>query len=288
MKYSSRFFLYAPMGVFLILFAIAGVRWWMLASAWSGRLDAVNGHEVVPGVTLHFATKKIYGFPFTLETQFKDVSLAVATPAGPTRWSSEKFALHALTYGRDETIFEAAGHQLLQWTGRDGRRRSLPFAVGSLRASAIAKNGELVRFDLDLIGFGSKDFTAQRLQLHARQSARDRIDLEAMALAPRPFTGQCPLLEDRSAEIVITAAIDQAATLGPLLDGTEDWQSAVGRMRRGGGGIRFLDVALSPQKSAPPAALSPARHEIGRNLTEMPAETLFEVAPLTNAICGRR
>lgn len=285
MKYSSRFFLYAPVGVFLILFVIAGVRWWMLASAWSDRLEAVNGHEVIPGVTLHFAAKKIYGFPFTLETQLKDVSLVVATPAGPTRWSSEKFALHALTYGRDETIFEAAGHQVLEWTGADGRRRVLPFAVGSLRASAIAKNSELVRFDLDLVGFGSKDFTAQRLQLHARQSARDRIDLEAMALAPRPQ--QCPLLNDSTAQFVMTAAIDQATTLGPLLGGAEDWPTAMGKMRRRGGGIRFIDIALSPQKGTAPDTLKSASHQIRQDLTAMPAEALFEVAPLTNAICGR-
>jgi hypothetical protein len=287
MKYSSRFFLYAPVGVFLILFAIAGVRWWMLASAWSDRLAALNGHEVMPGVTLHFASKSIGGFPFTLETDLNGVSLAIATPAGPTRWTSERFALHALTYGRDEQIFEAAGHQTLEWTGTDGRRRILAFAVGSLRASAIARNGELNRFDLDLIGFGSRDFIAQRLQFHARQSARDRIDLEATAISPRPSAGQCPLLESRLAQIQITAAIDQAAALGPLLGGGEDWQAAMGKMRKIGGGVRALDISVLPQKGVAAAALKSASHQIQQNLAAMSAETLFEISPLTNAICGR-
>lgn len=281
MKYSSRFFLYAPLGVFLVLLAVVGIRWWVMADALSDRLAAANGHEIMPGVTMRFAARSITGFPFSLDAQFRNVSFTLATPSGATRWQSEKFASHALTYGRDETIFEAAGHQNLDWTGPDGRSHALAFAVGALRASAIARDGELIRFDLDLVGFGAKAFTAQRLQLHARQSARDRIDVKAMLEAPRPAAGQCALLGERVAQIEIAAAIDEAATFGPLLGGKQDWQSAVGQMHRMGGGVRALDVTLAPAKGAN----TPSK-DIRKNLAAIPAETLFEITPLTAALCG--
>jgi hypothetical protein len=172
MNYSSRFFLYAPLGLFLSLALGVGIHWWVVASAFSDRLAAWNGHEIVPGVTIRYASRNISGFPFSLDTVFQDVSLRIETPRGATEWHSEHFAMHALTYGRAETIFEAAGRQELRWTGNDGRGRSLTFAVGSLHASAIQDKGGLTRFDLDLVGFGSQAMTARRLQFHIRRTRR--------------------------------------------------------------------------------------------------------------------
>ena len=127
MRYSSRFFLYAPLAVVLLLFALAGGRWWSMASALSARLEAENGREIVPGVLFHFAAKRISGFPFSLDSELSDVTLAMGTATGTTVWHSEKFASHRLTYGRDETIFEAAGKQSLQWGGK-----SLDFEDGQI------------------------------------------------------------------------------------------------------------------------------------------------------------
>ncbi|HUO98542.1 MAG TPA: DUF2125 domain-containing protein [Rhizomicrobium sp.] len=228
MKYSSRFFLYAPLGVFLALLAIAGVHWWILASRLGDWLDAHNGREVMPGVTMQFAARQITGFPFSLDTEFSDFAINVATPSGPTRWRSGKFAMHALTYGRDETIFEAAGHQRLEWTDQGRTRHILAFAVGALHASAIVHHEGLDRFDLDLVGLGSKAFTAQRLQLHARQNAKTtQIFVTADGL-----TGCARSSLRYEASLTIDEAFER------LQIGGESWSDAVAAWRAAGGTAR--------------------------------------------------
>ncbi|HEY0301368.1 MAG TPA: DUF2125 domain-containing protein, partial [Rhizomicrobium sp.] len=82
MKYSSRFFLYAPLALFLVLAAGAGVMWWVAASTLSARLDALNGKQAMPGVTLRFASKSVAGFPFNLDVVFRDFRIEIATPQG--------------------------------------------------------------------------------------------------------------------------------------------------------------------------------------------------------------
>lgn len=230
MKYSSRFFLYAPVGVFLVLFAIAAAHWWLAASALSDKLAAMNGREVAPGVTLSFAKRSIGGFPFRLDTQFTDMTIALKTAKSITRWKAEKFAAHALTYGRDETIFEAAGHQTLEWTGAGGEKRALTFAVGSLRASAIVTKGALSRFDFDLVGFGSKAFTAQRLQWHARRTG-DRGDV--LVRIDGLSAAGCP------AQRSYSAAVTQTSALEPLLAGKASWADGIAAWRKKGGAIMW-------------------------------------------------
>jgi hypothetical protein len=224
LTYSSRFFLYAPLGVFLALCVAASAAWWIKASDLSERLTAVNGHAVMPGVTVSFAAKKIGGFPFNLDTELTGFSVSVATPDGLTRWRSEKFAMHALTYGRDETIFEAAGKQRLEWD----HGRSLDFAVGALRASAILRGHALNRFDLDLIGFGSKAFTAQRLQFHVRQ------DGEALQI----FAAADGLTHCRKNALRTEATVTGREALARLQKGEESWTAAIARWRAGGGSVQ--------------------------------------------------
>jgi hypothetical protein len=269
MKYSSRFFLYAPMGVFLLLFAAACLHWWFAASRLSERLEAWNGHEIVPGVTISYASHRTTGFPFSLDTEFRDVTLAVATPDGVTRWRTAEFAMHALAYGRDKTVFEAAGPQALSWT-RDGGVRTMPIAVGSLHASAVVEKGALARFDFDLNGFGSNAFTARRLQFHLRRSGADKLDLFVAADDLRPAPGSCPGLGDRLGHAGLTASIAEAHALSGLLSGGEDWNAAFAAWRKTGGGV-------ATDKTVPPlSALLDAR-----------AEDLIAVTGLAAALCGR-
>ncbi len=65
MKYSSRFFLYAPLALFLALAIGTGVYWWIAAGALSKKLDSLNGHEAIPGVTLSFKSKALSAFRST-------------------------------------------------------------------------------------------------------------------------------------------------------------------------------------------------------------------------------
>jgi hypothetical protein len=253
-----------------LLLAAAGLHWWIAASRLADWLDAKNGREIMPGVTLSFASRHITGFPFSLDTQFHDVMIAVPAPHGPTRWQAEKFAMHALTYGRDETIFEAAGHQSLQWTRPDGVVRTLPFAVGSLRASAIVQKGALTRFDFDLVGFGSKAFTAQRLQLHARQNGSDTLQTMVVIDGMMPMRGSC----GRSTNAALKGTITHASLLAGLLSGWQRWEAAVAGWRAAGGKLNAVET-------------SPV-NRLQSALSAFRAEDVIGVSGMTDAICGPR
>jgi hypothetical protein len=262
MKFSSRFFLYAPLGLFLLLAAGAALHWWFAASVLAARLDAVNGHEVMPGVTMQFASRRISGFPFNLDSELGDAAFAIATPQGVTRWHADKLALHALTYGRDETIFEAAGPQSLSWSSEDGKPRSLNFAVGSLRASAILDGSGLKRFDLDLVGFGSPTFTAQRLQFHIRRNGSGKLDLLVVAEDVRAPVAICPGFGGQPFHTRQTGTVTAAEVFSPLLAGRQNWQEAVAAWRAAYG-----------------------RTNLEKPLASIPAEKLAAITGLGRALC---
>ena len=239
MKYSSRFFLFAPIGAFAVLMAAVGIHWWFMANALGHRLEAMNGHEIAPGVVLHYGTRSIGGFPFTLDTVFSNVSFEVATPQGPIDWHSEKFAMHRMTYGRDEAIFEAAGKQSLDWVKSDGTRHHLDFAVGALHASAILSDKGLSRFDLDIVGFGSKAFVAQRLQFHIRRNVGDNFDLV--------IEGDGTQTGDKrdTVSFKLDGKMDHAARLDPVRAGQQIWFKGLDAWRVSGGVLHVTAATLS-------------------------------------------
>lgn len=244
MKYSSRFFLYAPLLMFLLLAAVAGVNWWSMADALSRKLDALNGRKAMPGVTLSFASKTISGFPFNLDVEFADFRVEVATDHGPTQWRSEKFALHALAYGREQMIFEAAGKQLLAWTDRERRHHALPFEVGEWHASSIVDDHGLARFDMDLIGLGSPALIAARVQLHARERA-GAIDLAAEADSVRLLGN----LASPFGEVIVLARANASAAPVKSFDairlGDASWEASLERWRNAQGALRVDDLELN-------------------------------------------
>ena len=164
MRYSSRFFLYAPFVGLLLLAAIAMTNWWLKATALAKQLDAINGHEIMPGVRLSFAEKRLAGFPFRLDTILKDLRVEVAEVGGPMVWTSEGFAMHTLTYGRVQAILEAGGRQTLSWHDANGGAHRFAFLPGTFRASAILQHGKLIRFD-------GEDRRSRRRRLPRRQRA---------------------------------------------------------------------------------------------------------------------
>ncbi len=246
MKYSSRFFLYAPLALFLILAAGAGILWWSAASALSARLDALNGHEAMPGVTLRFAAKSIGGFPFNLDAVFQDFRVEIATPHGPSSWRAEKFALHALTYGREQMIFEAAGAQMLRWNDLQHRPHAMPFEVGELHASAIEGERGVSRIDLDLIGFGSPALTAGRVQLHARVTPNGAaIEIAAAADAVHLSPRLSSRFGDDIREVRLNAAAAPSRALDGLRAGRTDWVSALETWRQADGHVQVSDLEIS-------------------------------------------
>lgn len=236
MNYSSRFFLYAPFALLLLIGAAFSAYWWRVADALEQRLDTMQAHEAMPGVTVRYTTRATSGFPFNLDVVFTDFRISVETGHGPFVWRAEHFALHALTYGADKTIFEAAGRQTFSWTDTERHAHELPFDAGSLHASAIRNADGLSRFDLDLVGFGSPAFTAARLQFHIRHAADEKtFDVFASGddvhLSPR-LRGA---FGEELKMVALQGSVTEASAFDSLRAGKSDWRSAVEAWRNAPG-----------------------------------------------------
>ena len=224
MRYSSRLFLYAPLVALLVIAAIAMLRWHQLATEWETKLQAANlGKEIVPGVTLHFASESINGFPFNLDVVLDRFVVVVQSTRGPIALHSEHLAVHALTYGRAQQIFEAAGTQILTWTDADGEAHRFVFLPGTMRASAIEKDGRLTRFDLDVSALSSQLFSAVRAQLHFRAvPERNLFDCAVLADDLRAKSGNNVL-----SHLALEGQMAPAGPLAALLSGHEEWRRAL-------------------------------------------------------------
>lgn len=239
-KYSSRFWLYAPLAMLLALAGLVISHWWSRATELDKALKAMNGHQAVPGVTISWASQTISGFPFRMDVVFSDFLTRAEGPRGPLVWHSDRFALHALTYGRPHDIFEAAGPQTLAWTDADGVRHQLSFLPGSLRASSIADGKGLTRFDLDMVDAGGRDsdgrpFTAGRVQFHMRRDPKsDALDLALSAVevngSGTPFGGHLRNLD-------LYSRVTQGSAFGRLLAGRAGWMDALMAWRNQGGAV---------------------------------------------------
>ncbi|HWA92632.1 MAG TPA: DUF2125 domain-containing protein [Rhizomicrobium sp.] len=233
MTYSSRFFLYGPFVLLLLLAGAAGVQWWRVAGALEAHLAAMRAHEAMPGVKLSYGALTVGGFPFNVDAVFGDLRVEVATPKGPIVWRAEHFAMHTLTYGRDEAVFEAAGRQSFSW----GTGRALDFQAGSLHASAIRDAGGLARFDLDLVAFGSRLFTASRLQLHLRRTG-DALDVALSG-------DDVQLHRDRIKTAMLQASVSAPRAFDGLRAGRTDWQTALEAWRKAQGVLHVAPVQIA-------------------------------------------
>lgn len=232
MTYSSRFWLYAPISAFLLLAAAAMVHWWMLAGTFEKKLAALKGHEAVPGISLDWDSVTVGGFPFRLDATFMNFRAGGAGAHGPFTWKTEKLALHALTYGRRQTVYEAAGQQGLDWTDAAGATHAVRFLPGSLHASSVEGDGGLRRFDLDVVDAGSKDFTIGRFQFHMRRDP-DGKSLDLMLRADN---------WDRRKQVQAYATLSNAGAFEPLLKGKISWPDAAAGWRAQGGKAKLGQV----------------------------------------------
>jgi hypothetical protein len=264
MKYSHRFFLWTPVAVLVALLAAAAIHWFIAADAFGKYLDRANGHEIAPGVTLHFAHRQLAGFPFRLDLVLDDLKIGVDAAHGPMEWRSEHFAMHMLDYGRVQAIYEAAGRQTIAWTNDDGARKSLAFTPALLRASAIDAHGRLSRFDLELVGASSPDLRAAALQFHVRRAPdADALDIvlnaDDLHLSPEFKSAFGTVIT----KLRLNARLHPATPLTPLLSGKREWRAnmnawngafdignlevAWGKTDVSGSGRLTLDAAHRPQ-----------------------------------------
>lgn len=238
MSMTNRLFLYGPFALFVVLVVAVSLRWWIEADAFSKRLDAMNGRRIAPGVTLHFAQKRIAGFPFRLDATFNNVDVQIDTPHGPSHWQASEFALHRLTYGARKTLFESAGRQRLNWTSEDGRHHELPFESGSMRASAIEDDGGVSRFDLGLVSIGTPEFTAGQAQFHVRRDPQnDALDLSFAADSVRIVSPLRAAFGDRIKSLKLSATLVPGKTLARLRAGEMAWPDSLRAFARANGSV---------------------------------------------------
>ncbi|HEX2760849.1 MAG TPA: DUF2125 domain-containing protein [Rhizomicrobium sp.] len=250
MNYSSRFWLFAPLGVFLALTAVAMTHWYALAGAVENKLDAMNGHQAAPGITLSFASKTVSGFPFNIDVVFDKFAIEGQGAHGPFRWTSEKFALHRLTYGRTQDIYEAAGNQSLSWTDAGGRSHGLNFLPGSLHASAIADSKGLARVDVEAVDAGGRDssgaaFTAAGVQFHLRRDPKiDALDFQVSGSEIKSQGNSAGLFGDHISRVSFYATLTKGSAFADLLAGKGGWADAAADWRAKGGQVAMGPVEI--------------------------------------------
>ncbi|HUO92216.1 MAG TPA: DUF2125 domain-containing protein [Rhizomicrobium sp.] len=228
MSFSHRFFLYGPFGLFVALAASVMIYWWHAADQLAHRLDQMNGHEIAPGVHMHFRTKRIAGFPFRLDAIFTDFSVDAPGADGPITWRAHDFASHRLTYDSTKYVLEAAGPQVIAWTNDHGQAKSFRFTPAALHGSAILEGGKLVRFDIDTFGLASEKFSAARAQFHLRHDpVLDALDLVADLQNVR-FAGDAAAgFGDGFSHARIEGRLAPAEPFAPVLAGGADWRHAL-------------------------------------------------------------
>jgi len=232
MNYSSRFWLYAPISLFLMLAAATAVHWWHAADAFEKKLAALKGHAAIPGVVLDWDKVAVGGFPFRLDADFSSFRVTGAGAHGPFFWQSEKFAVHALTYGRSQAVYEAAGQQQVRWTDASGNEHAAAFLPASMRASSVLDAGRLRRFDLDILDLGAKTFIIGRLQFHMRRDPNGTdfdLMLRAEAIGARR-------------QVQVYATLNRAGALAGLLRGDASWPKADADWRMQGGTAKLSQV----------------------------------------------
>jgi hypothetical protein len=239
MNYSSRFWLYAPTGLFLMLALAAMIHWWISADAFEKKLAALKDRPAIPGVVLDWDKVAVGGFPFRLDADFVNFRITGEAAHGPFAWRSERFALHALSYGRSQAVYEAAGRQQLSWSDASGARHAADFLAASMRASSICDALGLRRFDLDVLDIGAKSFTIARLQFHMRRDP-DGKDLDLMLRAQAAGTHP---------KVQVYATLGQAAALRALLRGDAFWPQAAADWRAHGGMAKLSQV-VAPSLAA--------------------------------------
>ena len=246
MRYSSRFWLYAPLALFLILAGGAMAHWWVMAGALDRKLNAINGHDAVPGITLSYSTKTISGFPFNLDVVFTGLKIAGAGAHGPFAWTSERFALHALTYGRTQQIYEAAGQQSLAWSDGGGKTHHVDFLPASLHASALVDGRGLSHFDLEAVGLGgsgSAPFTIEAGQFHLRRGVGNSVDLMLSADDARTAGGVIQRLR-------VYVSLTHGEAWSGLLAGTSGWPETYAAWRQAGGEAQMGKRDIAPAEGA--------------------------------------
>ncbi len=257
-SYSHRYFIYGPFAAFLAIVIGYSAYWKIEADDFATKLGAANQHDVIPGLHFAFAEKSVGGYPFRFDVVLSGVTFSVKGTHGETAWRAEKLAIHALSYGGSQYLFEAAGLQSFAYPGAGVPAQVFYVTPGTARASALLRNNKLERFDLDIAyakgedatasaghaqggpgapqDYQPRDFQAQRAQFHARRNG-NVIDLDVSIDNAKLGTGYNSKLGRQLKSVEITGNLTHADAFDPLLSGVSsfaaafaDWRTAHGVM----------------------------------------------------------
>jgi hypothetical protein len=252
MSRTGRLTLYLPFALLLALALGYTTYWFVAVSRIEAELERLNRGQILPGVTLAFASQDVGGFPFRFDVLLEGVTVSNDADNGATAWRSERVALHAMSYGRAHYILEADGLQTFSWPGDDGALTIMQMTPGLARASAILVDGALARFDLDVLNLSGEDvsqgvaperaFSAARAQLHLMAQGDDAILLVVSLNAANIGAGFRPALGSDLSRLRIDGQFTQATALAPLRAGAADADAALENWRMADGELILMPV----------------------------------------------
>jgi hypothetical protein len=258
MSYSSRIYIYGPVGLLLLIVVLYSVFWRVQADTLSARLDRANGGEVIPGITFAFAGKTVGGYPFRLDAVLSGVTFSHQSPEGETAWRTEQLALHALSYNLDRYIFEVTGLQSFERPpmAQGNVPRVIYVTPAIARASAILSNGKLARFDVDLWEPQAKDATqgadpkrslsAGRAQLHLLARPDDTIDVAAQINNARIGAGYAAAQADVTLALIdLRGKLTESSAFDGLIAGALSIAEAAQAWRARMGALSISDLTLN-------------------------------------------
>jgi hypothetical protein len=252
MSYSSRLYMYGPVGLLLLIVVLYAVFWRVQSDTLAARLERANGGEILPGVSFSFAQKLVGGFPFRLDVVLTDVAFTYRNGGTEADWRIDRLALHRLSYGRNQFIFEADGKESLAWkSSADAAPETVSLTPQVARASAILADDRLIRFDADVWDprgtatdprHVSSAFSAARAQFHALARRNNTVDVMMQI-----ENGQSGANGAQAAvpQIDCRAEIDHAEMLTGLERGNEAPATALQKWRDNLGVINVSSLSLN-------------------------------------------
>jgi hypothetical protein len=246
MRYSHRFFLYAPVVALLLLGLAASLYWLSAYQRFTTALTRLNGRQVIPGVRLSYEKVETGGFPFRLDAVLKNVRLQLQTSHGPMSWTSQHFALHSLDYGDMHVLLEAAGSQRLSWHDRNGIPHQLGFTPGLLRASVLGDHGVVRRIDVELYDARSQLFRVVHAEFHLRKDPhRNALDLVVMADRLRLHAKEQATPADHILRFRLEGVVTPATSWHGLLAGEASWRQTATAFRAVSGHLDIQHLGLA-------------------------------------------